>query len=214
MIFREQLHPSWQESLKDVLPLLGVIEEKISNNSYLPNSNLVMRALSRDFYQSKVLILGQDPYPNPIYPVGLAFSIPANEKSFPPSLKNVFKELNTDLGVDIPESGDLSPWADQGVVLLNRTLTCRSGESNSHLDSGWRDFTEVCVAKMAAIGVIAILWGNNAQECSKYFAADKLIMAPHPSPLSAHRGFFGSKPFSRANAALNAAGKDPIDWSL
>ncbi len=214
MIFREQLHPSWQESLKDVLPLLGVIEEKISNNSYLPNSNLVMRALSRDFYQSKVLILGQDPYPNPIYPVGLAFSIPANEKSFPPSLKNVFKELNTDLGVDIPESGDLSPWADQGVVLLNRTLTCRSGESNSHLDSGWRDFTEVCVAKMAAIGVIAILWGNNAQECSKYFAADKLIMAPHPSPLSGHRGFFGSKPFSRANAALIAAGKDPIDWSL
>ena len=214
MIFREQLHPSWQESLKDVLPLLGVIEEKISNNSYLPNSNLVMRALSRDFYQSKVLILGQDPYPNPIYPVGLAFSIPANEKSFPTSLKNVFKELNTDLGVDIPESGDLSPWADQGVVLLNRTLTCRSGESNSHLDSGWRDFTEVCVAKMAAIGVIAILWGNNAQECSKYFAADKLIMAPHPSPLSGHRGFFGSKPFSRANAALIAAGKDPIDWSL
>ena len=129
-------------------------------------------------------------------------------------LKNMFKELNADLGVDIPESGDLSPWAEQGVVLLNRTLTCRSGESNSHSDSGWRKFTDICVEKIAELGVIAILWGNNAQECSKYFTADKLITSPHPSPLSAHRGFFGSKPFSRANAALLAAGKDPIDWSL
>ena len=214
MIFREQLHPSWQESLKDYLPLLDEIEEKISVDSYLPKRDLVMRALSRDLNKSKVLILGQDPYPNAIYPVGLAFSIPANEKSFPPSLKNIFKELQSDLGLDIPKSGDLSPWADQGVVLLNRTLTCRSGESNSHLDSGWKDFTEVCVAKMSELGVIAILWGNNAQECSKYFEADQLIMAPHPSPLSAHRGFFGSKPFSRANAALIEAGKDPIDWSL
>jgi uracil-DNA glycosylase len=214
MIFREQLHPSWQESLKDYLPLLDEIEEKISVDSYLPKSDLVMRALSRDLYQSKVLILGQDPYPNPDFSVGLAFSIPADEKKFPPSLKNIFKELNTDLGVDIPKSGDLSPWADQGVVLLNRTLTCRLGESNSHLDSGWRNFTEACVEKMAELGVIAILWGNNAQECSKYFTADKLITAPHPSPLSAHRGFFGSKPYSRANAALVADGKDPIDWSL
>jgi uracil-DNA glycosylase len=214
MIFREQLHPSWQESLKEHLPLLDAIEEKISVDSYLPKSDLVMRALSRDLHDSKVLILGQDPYPNPNYPVGLAFSIPEKETVFPPSLKNMFKELNADLGVDIPESGDLSPWAEQGVVLLNRTLTCRSGESNSHSDSGWRKFTDICVEKIAELGVIAILWGNNAQECSKYFTADKLITSPHPSPLSAHRGFFGSKPFSRANAALLAAGKDPIDWSL
>jgi uracil-DNA glycosylase len=214
MIFREQLHPSWQESLKDYLPLLDKIEEKISVDSYLPSSELVMRALSRDLYQTKVLILGQDPYPNPIHPVGLAFSIPEKETVFPPSLKNIFKELNSDLGVDIPKSGDLSLWADQGVVLLNRTLTCRLGESNSHVDTGWGTFTEVCVEKIAELGSIAILWGNNAQECSKYFIVDKLITAPHPSPLSAHRGFFGSKPFSRANTALLAAGKDPIDWSL
>jgi uracil-DNA glycosylase len=173
-----------------------------------------MRALSRDMRESKVLILGQDPYPNPNYPVGLAFSSPQKETEFPPSLKNIFKELKTDIGVDIPMRGDLSPWAEQGVVLLNRTLTCRTGESNSHVDSGWRKFTEVCVEKIASLGVIAILWGNNAQECSKYFATDNLITAPHPSPLSAHRGFFGSKPFSRANAALVAAGKSPIDWSL
>ena len=214
MIFREQLHPSWRESLHEYLPLLDEIEVKISADSYLPQSNLVMRALSRDFYQSKVLILGQDPYPNPVHPVGLAFSIPAQEKKFPPSLRNIFTELNTDLGIDVPESGDLSRWADQGVVLLNRTLTCRSGESNSHLDSGWKAFTEICVAKLAQLETVAILWGNNAQECSRHFERTRLITSPHPSPLSAHRGFFGSKPFSRANTALTSLGKTPIDWSL
>jgi uracil-DNA glycosylase len=214
MIFREQLHPSWRELLKDQLVLLDEIEAKISRGNFLPSQGLVMRALTDDFSNSKVLILGQDPYPNPEYPVGLAFSIPRGQAKIPASLRNIFKELNTDLGISIPKNGDLSPWADQGVVLLNRTLTCRMGESNSHLDSGWRNFTDLCVEKIAELGSIAILWGNNAQECSKYFTSDKLIIGPHPSPLSAHRGFFGSKPFSRANAALLAAGKDPIDWTL
>jgi uracil-DNA glycosylase len=214
MIFREQLHPSWKEPLGEYLPLLDEIEEKISGEIYLPNSNLVMRALSRDLHQSKVLILGQDPYPNPNYPNGLAFSIPKTERRIPFSLQNIFKELNSDLRIPIPSSGDLSSWAEQGVVLLNRTLTCRSGESNSHLDIGWRAFTDACVEKLAAIGAVAILWGNNANECSKYFAAEKLITSPHPSPLSAHRGFFGSKPFSRANEALIVSGKSPVDWSL
>ena len=214
MIFREQLHPSWKESLREYLPLLDEIEEKISGEVYLPNSNLVMRALSRDLHQSKILILGQDPYPNPNFPNGLAFSIPKTERKIPASLQNIFKELNSDLKLPIPSSGDLSSWAEKGVVLLNRTLTCRSGESNSHLDIGWRAFTDACVEKLAATGAVAILWGNNAKECCKYFATDKLITAPHPSPLSAHRGFFGSRPFSRANAALMATGEDPIDWSL
>jgi len=214
MIFREQLHPTWKDSLRDYLPLLDEIEEKISSDLYLPNSNLVMRALSHDLHQSKVLILGQDPYPNPNYPNGLAFSIPNTESKIPASLQNIFKELNSDLEIPIPRSGDLSSWAERGVVLLNRTLTCRSGESNSHLDIGWRAFTDACVEKLAANGAVAILWGNNAKECSKYFATENLITSPHPSPLSAHRGFFGSKPFSRANAALKSAGKDPIDWSL
>ena len=214
MIFREQLHPTWQEALKDSLHLLDEIEEKVSTDSYLPKQELVMRALSRDLRETKVLILGQDPYPNPKYAVGLAFSIPASENDYPSSLKNIFKELKSDVGADAPKSGDLSPWAEKGVVLLNRTLTCRTGESNSHLEFGWRLFTEICVAKIAEIGAVAILWGNNAQECSSYFHPDRLITSPHPSPLSAHRGFFGSKPFSRANAALIAAGSAPINWSL
>jgi uracil-DNA glycosylase len=214
MIFREQLHPSWRELLKDQLVLLDEIEAKISRGNFLPSQGLVMRALTDDFSNSKVLILGQDPYPNPEYPVGLAFSIPRGQAKIPASLRNIFKELNTDLGISIPKNGDLSPWADQGVVLLNRTLTCRTGESNSHLNAGWRDFTETCVQLLAESNVVAILWGNNAQECSKYFATEKLIASPHPSPLSAHRGFFGSRPFSRANVALIESARSPIDWRI
>jgi len=214
MKFREQLHPSWRKLLQQDLTLLDEIEEKIALEKYLPFHGLVMRALSLDFSAAKVLILGQDPYPNPIYPTGLAFSVPSDAVKIPSSLKNIFKELHSDLNISPSGSGDLAPWADQGVVLLNRTLTCRSGESNSHIDLGWRAFTERSVELLANSGVVAILWGKSAQECSKYFAADKLITSPHPSPLSAHRGFFGSKPFSRANSALIATGKTPIDWSL
>jgi uracil-DNA glycosylase len=214
MKFREQLHPSWRKLLQADLTLLDEIEEKIALEKYLPKHSLVMRALSYDFSAAKVLILGQDPYPSPIYPTGLAFSVPSDVVKIPSSLKNIFKELHSDLNIYPCGSGDLSPWANQGVVLLNRTLTCRSGESNSHLELGWRVFTERCVALLADAGVIAILWGNSAQECSKYFAADKLITSPHPSPLSAHRGFFGSRPFSRTNTALIVEGKEAIDWSL
>ena len=214
MKFRDQLHPSWRERLKDNLKLLDEIEEKVSQDNFLPDHNLVLRALSRDFFGSKVLILGQDPYPNPIYPVGFAFSVPSEIKALPASLKNIFKELDSDLGLPAPRNGDLTPWSEQGILLLNRTLTCRSGESNSHIDLGWREFTDICVKSLAESGVVAILWGNNAQECSKYFPESKVIASPHPSPLSAHRGFFGSKPFSRANDLLIASGKAPIDWAL
>jgi uracil-DNA glycosylase len=214
MKFREQLHPSWRKLLQADLTLLDEIEEKIALEKYLPKHSLVMRAFSYDFSDAKVLILGQDPYPSPIYPTGLAFSVPSDVVKIPSSLKNIFKELHSDLNISPSGSGDLSPWASQGVVLLNRTLTCRYGESNSHVELGWRVFTERCVALLADAGVIAILWGNSAQECSKYFAADKLITSPHPSPLSAHRGFFGSRPFSRTNAALIVEGKEAIDWSL
>jgi uracil-DNA glycosylase len=214
MKFRDQLHPSWRRILANELELLDEIESKISLDSYLPTHNLVMRALSSEFVSAKVLILGQDPYPNPSDPVGLSFSIPSDQRRLPPTLKNIFKELNTDLGVPIPGHGDLTPWVRQGVVLLNRTLTCRSGESNSHAKVGWGRFTEACVSALAESGCVAILWGANAQELSKYFSSQKLITSAHPSPLSAYRGFFGSKPFSRANQVLKEIGRKPIDWSL
>jgi len=214
MKFRDQLHPSWRKVLANELDLLDEIESQISLENYLPSHNLVMRALSSEFDTAKVLILGQDPYPNPRDPVGLAFSIPPEKRKLPPTLKNIFKELNTDLGLPLPDHGDLTPWAQQGVVLLNRTLTCRTGQSNSHSKIGWNRFTESCVNALAGSGCVAIFWGEGAQELSSYFSAQKLISSAHPSPLSAYRGFFGSKPFSRANEALLTSGIAPIDWSL
>jgi uracil-DNA glycosylase len=214
MSFRAQLHPSWRDLLDSKLVLLDDIESRVSKESYLPSAGLVMRALSQDFQLSKVLILGQDPYPNPIHPVGLAFSIPANFSNFPPTLKNIFKELSSDLQIPLPKTGDLTNWAEQGVVLLNRTLTCRRGESNSHINIGWREFTDACVEQLARAGRVGILWGASAQELSSHFTEEKLISSPHPSPLSAYRGFFGSRPFTRANQILLEEGKDPIDWRL
>ncbi|MEI7722567.1 MAG: uracil-DNA glycosylase [Actinomycetota bacterium] len=214
MNFRQQLHPSWQEVLEPQLSYLDEVQSRISKEDFLPQSNLVMRALSHDFSKCKVLILGQDPYPNANHANGLAFSVPSHVEKLPASLKNIYKELNSDLGLPAPTHGDLSSWAEQGVVLLNRTLTCRKGESNSHLHVGWDLFTEACVKSLADSGCVAILWGNNAQELAHYFNEDRLITSVHPSPLSAYRGFFGSKPFSRANAALIGLGDKPIDWSL
>jgi len=214
MSFRTQLHPSWRTLLVSKLDLLDEIEDRLSTEIFLPKADLVMRALSKDFKLSKVLILGQDPYPNPLHPVGLAFSIPADVAKLPPTLRNIFKELGSDLQIPSPLSGDLTPWAEQGVVLLNRSLTCRSGESNSHINAGWREFTDACVAALAQAGRVGILWGANAQELSSYFSEEKLIASAHPSPLSAYRGFFGSRPFSRANQMLLSSGVEPINWRL
>lgn len=214
MKFRDQMHPSWRKILVNEIELLDEIESKISTENFLPTHNLVMRALSYDFAESRILILGQDPYPNPEHANGLAFSVSSNIERLPASLKNIYKELSDDLGVPIPDHGDLTAWAQQGVVLLNRTLTCRSGESNSHSKVGWSSFTQACVSALADSGCVAILWGAGAQELSNYFPEKKLITSAHPSPLSAYRGFFTSKPFSRANNALLASGLAPIDWSL
>ena len=173
-----------------------------------------MRALSYDFTKAKVLILGQDPYPNPDHANGLAFSVSPTISKLPASLRNIYKELESDLGVAAPLHGDLTSWAEQGVVLLNRTLTCRTGESNSHLRVGWEIFTEACVKALANAGAIAILWGAGAKEASRFFQPERLVMSAHPSPLSAYRGFFGSKPFSKANRALRDARREAIDWAL
>jgi uracil-DNA glycosylase len=212
--FRDQLHPKWRELLKDSLGLLDRIEEELRGTSYLPKRDDVLKSLGQDPSLSRVLILGQDPYPNEIDAMGLAFSTARDDDKLPASLKNIFTELASDLSIAYPKTGDLSPWRNQGVILLNRSLTCRVRESDSHRDIGWREFTDQVVRVLADIGVVAILWGKSAQEVSGLFPMQDRIESVHPSPLSAYRGFFGSKPFSRSNAALIAKGKSPVEWKL
>jgi len=212
--FKDQLHPGWRDLIKDSLDLLDQIEAQVKADTFLPKHEDVMKCLSFDPTQAKVLILGQDPYPNAIDAMGLAFSSARSDGKLPASLKNIYRELVDDLGISHPTSGDLSPWCKQGVVLLNRTLTCSEGESNSHKDIGWRAFTDQVVSVLAQQGVVAILWGANAKEVENHFPKSDCISSVHPSPLSAYRGFFGSKPFSRANEALLAKGLQPIDWRV
>jgi uracil-DNA glycosylase len=212
--FQDQLHPKWRELLKDSLGLLDAIEEELCGTLFLPKHEDVMMSLGQDPSLSRVLILGQDPYPNEIDAMGLAFSTKRKDGKLPASLKNIFTELAADLSIDSPKSGDLSPWRDQGVILLNRSLTCNEGESDSHRDIGWKDFTDHVVKVLSDMGVVAILWGKSAQEVSSLFPKQDRIESVHPSPLSAYRGFFGSKPFSKANAALINMGREPINWKL
>lgn len=210
--FRSQLHPSWAQALQDLLPLLDEIEKCLLGKNYLPSHENVMKALSLDLDKCKILIVGQDPYPTAEYAMGLSFSVPAQITKIPPTLRNIFKELQSDLSLSQPIDGDLTHWHEQGVVMLNRTLTCLAGESNSHTNLGWSQITDRCAQVLADRGVIAILWGKNAMELDKFFAHDKVIASAHPSPLSAYRGFFGSKPFSRVNMALERDGKAGINW--
>jgi len=210
----DQLHSNWRKLLGEKVDLLIQIELALQGETFLPAPENVLRALSYDPMAAKVLILGQDPYPNSDDAMGLAFSTARNDAKLPASLKNIFRELETDLKYSPPKSGDLSPWCEQGVVLLNRVLTCRVGESDSHARLGWREFTYEVVKVLASLDVVAILWGSSAQELSQLFSVDRLITSVHPSPLSAYRGFFGSKPFSRANQLLIESEREPVNWSL
>jgi uracil-DNA glycosylase len=164
----------------------------------------------------RVLIVAQDPYPSPGQAVGLAFSVHANLHPLPRSLSNIFKELGTDLGVPTPRNGDLSRWADRGVLLLNRILTVEPGASGSHRGKGWETVTGQAISALTARGgpLAAILWGNDAQSCEPLLGEVPCVKSPHPSPLSARNGFFGSRPFSRANDLLRQQGAEPINWSL
>jgi uracil-DNA glycosylase len=211
--FRSQLHPSWARAMKDLLPLLDEIEERLLGKNFLPGHENVMKALSLNLEDYKVIIVGQDPYPSVEHAMGLSFSIPSQIKKFPPTLQNIFKELRSDLDVSQPVDGDLTSWHEQGVFLLNRSLTCEVGASNSHADLGWSQITDRCAQILGERGVIAILWGKNAAELGKFFDKDKVITSAHPSPLSAYRGFFGSKPFSTVNKMLERDGKAEIAWT-
>jgi uracil-DNA glycosylase len=188
--------------------------EQISKNltsDFIPKQQSIFRALEIPPDQVKIVIVGQDPYPNAKHAMGLAFSIPAGVAPLPKSLKNIFTELNNDLEID-RSNGDLSDWANQGVLLLNRLLTVEPGESDSHSNLGWQDFTEKIIQAAANNGALAILWGNEAQKVSNLFADEDVFKSAHPSPLSAYRGFFGSKPFSKVNKRLIEKGLIPIKW--
>jgi uracil-DNA glycosylase len=168
------------------------------------------------FHQVRVLIVGQDPYPTPGHPIGLCFAVAADVRPFPKSLQNIFREYQDDLGLPMPSSGDLTPWVEQGVLLLNRSLTVRPGAPASHRGRGWEAITAQAISALATRGgpLVAILWGRDARNLRPELGATPALEAPHPSPLSAARGFFGSRPFSRANALLEQQGAGPVDWRL
>jgi len=213
--------PSWASALAPVtthVAALGAFlrAERQAGRSYLPAGEQVLRAFAQPMDSVRVLIVGQDPYPSPDHAVGLAFSVPASVHPVPRSLQNIYQELETDLGVSRPRNGDLSRWVDRGVMLLNRVLTVEPGASGSHRGKGWETVTGQAISALAARGgpLVAILWGREAQTLEPALGKVPCIKSPHPSPLSASTGFFGSRPFSRANDLLRQAGADPIDWSL
>lgn len=190
--------------------------ELSAGRSYLPAGQNVLRAFQQPFEDVRVLIVGQDPYPTPGHPVGLAFSVAPEVRPVPRSLQNIYRELRDDLGVEIPTSGDLTPWTEQGVLLLNRVLTVEPGKSGSHAGRGWERVTEQAVRALVARDrpLVAILWGRQAQSLQPLLSDVDCLTSVHPSPLSASGGFFGSRPFSRANAVLAEHGGKPVDWRL
>jgi uracil-DNA glycosylase len=200
--------PAWREivDLEDV----AQIGANLGQN-FLPSSKLIFKSLEVDPDDVKVVIVGQDPYPNSEHAMGLAFSVPAEVGVLPASLKNIYKELEADLGI-IRENGDLSAWLEQGVLLLNMSLTVLPNESGSHSKIGWQVITQQIISDVAKRGAVAVLWGREAQLMSKYFAIEDQFIAPHPSPLSVYRGFYGSKPFSKVNSRLVEKGLTPIKW--
>lgn len=221
---RELVHPTWAEALEPVSNRVAALgeflrEEVAAGRGYLPPGSHVLRAFQQPLPDVRVLIVGQDPYPTPGHAVGLSFSVAPDVTPIPRSLVNIYRELSDDLGVSPPTSGDLSPWADRGVLLLNRVLTVRPGTSASHRGKGWETVTECAIAALARAArdgqpMAAILWGRDARNLSPALAPVPCVQSPHPSPLSAHAGFFGSRPFSGVNAFLARQGAEPIDWSL
>ncbi|MDY3127072.1 MAG: uracil-DNA glycosylase [Corynebacterium sp.] len=200
------IHPEWKDLIRDYP------RELIGAHS-LPAPSDVFRALSIPPQNVKVLIVGQDPYPTPGHAMGLAFSVNRGV-SLPRSLRNIYLELESDMGIKPASHGDLSAWTQQGVMLLNRVLTVRAGDAGSHRGKGWEPVTERIIRSLNRPGMVAVLWGRDAAACAPWLDKATVISSPHPSPLSARRGFFGSRPFSRVNAALCEAGLQPVDWRL
>lgn len=211
----------WAEALAPVEQNLAELgrflnEERASGHRVLPAGDRILAAFQRPLADVRVLIVGQDPYPTPGHPIGLSFATAPDVRPIPRSLQNMYAELNDDLGIPPAPHGDLTAWADHGVMLLNRVLTVRAGAPASHRGKGWEAFTECAIRALVDRGgpLVAILWGSDARSLGPMLGSVPRIESPHPSPLSASRGFFGSRPFSRANAALEAQGAPGVDWRL
>ena len=217
----ELVAPDWAEALAPVQPAVAeagrfLRAELAAGRGYLPAGPQVLRAFSRPLAEVRVLIVGQDPYPTPGHPVGLSFSVAPEVRPIPRSLANIYRELQDDLGIEPCPHGDLSGWFEQGVLLLNRVLTVQPGRSGSHRGRGWEQVTQRAIEVLAARGgpLVAILWGRDAQNLVPLLGDVPYLASAHPSPLSARSGFFGSRPFSRANDHLVRAGATPINWQL
>lgn len=217
----ELMDPGWARALAPVEPQIRSMgdflrAELAGGHGYLPAGPDVLRAFSRPFADVRVIIVGQDPYPTPGHPMGLSFSVQPDVRPIPRSLVNIFRELGSDVGAHPPSTGDLTPWADDGVLLLNRVLTVSPGAPAAHRGKGWEEITEHAIGALVARGtpLVAILWGNQAQTLRPLLGEVPIIASAHPSPLSASRGFFGSRPFSRANELLAELGGAPVRWAL
>lgn len=217
----ELVDPGWAVALEPVAPQVARMGELLraevaAGRPYLPAGPNVLRAFAAPFADVRVLIVGQDPYPTPGHPIGLSFAVERHVRPIPRSLQNIYAELREDLGVTPPDHGDLSGWSSQGVMLLNRVLTVRAGESGSHRGMGWEAITEHAIRALVGrdAPLVAILWGRDAGTLRPLLGSTPVISSAHPSPLSARNGFFGSRPFSRANALIEQAGGSPVDWDL
>ncbi|WES66306.1 uracil-DNA glycosylase [Microbacter sp. GSS18] len=215
------LDSGWADALTPVAGDIAALGERLRGETaagrhYLPAGDRVLRAFGRPLDDVKVLIVGQDPYPTPGHPIGLSFAVDAHVRPLPRSLANIYRELETDLGIPAAQHGDLSAWSDQGVMLLNRVLTVAPGAPASHRGWGWEKVTEHAIRSLVARDrpLVAILWGRDAANLRPLLGDTPIIESPHPSPLSASRGFFGSRPFSRANELLERQGAAPVDWRI
>jgi len=219
---RNIIDPGWAQALEPVADRIAAMGEFLraevaAGRRYLPSGENVLRAFKQPFDDVQVLIVGQDPYPTPGNPVGLSFSVAPEVTRLPPSLVNIFREYSDDLGYPAPSNGDLTPWTQRGVLLLNRVLTVQPGKPGSHRGKGWEEVTEQAIRALVerpAEPLVAILWGRDARTLVPLLDEVPCIESAHPSPYSAASGFFGSRPFSRANQLLEEIGGEPVDWKL
>lgn len=217
----ELVEPGWAQALGPVAGRVAAMgdflrAEIAAGRSYLPSGANVLRAFQQPFDEVRVLIVGQDPYPTPGMAIGLSFAVAAEVRRLPGSLENIFRELQDDLGLPRPSNGDLTPWTRQGVLLLNRALTTAPRAPGAHRGQGWEEVTEQAIRALAARGkpMVSVLWGRDARNLKPHLSAFPVVESAHPSPMSADRGFFGSRPFSRVNDLLTRQGAQPVDWRL